>query len=90
MTDFKSMIEKESVSDIVSFFAGLTKGIGYPQIDNFFVRYRFDVVSRGELLKVFEELRKSGVVEWGEKMLVKKGPNWKEPKFVTEKKYGIK
>ncbi|MCA6925615.1 hypothetical protein EXT66_07375 [Pectobacterium carotovorum subsp. carotovorum] len=89
MIDLKAIIEKESVSDIVSFFAGSTKGIGYPQLDNFFVRYRFDVISDGELLKVFDDLLKAGVVEWGEKMLVKKGPNWKEPKFVTEKKYGF-
>ncbi|WBL71042.1 hypothetical protein [Serratia liquefaciens] len=89
MTDFKSMIEKENVNDVISFFAGLTNGIGYPQMDNFFVRYRFDVVGNGELLKVFEELREAGIVEWGDKMLVKKGPNWKAPKFVTEKKYGI-
>ncbi|MEQ9968516.1 hypothetical protein ABRP72_04930 [Pectobacterium carotovorum] len=53
MVDLKAIIEKESVSDIVSFFAGSTKGIGYPQLDNFFVRYRFDVISDGELLKVF-------------------------------------
>lgn len=89
MTDFKSMIEKESVRDVVSFFAGLKSEIGYPQIDNFFVRYRFDVVSNGTLLKVFQELCKAGIVEWGDKMLVRKGPNWKAPKFVTEKKYGI-
>ncbi|MBA5601400.1 hypothetical protein H1224_10070 [Pectobacterium aroidearum] len=89
MIDFNAMFEKESVSDIVSFFAGSTKGIGYPQLDNYFVRYRFDVIGDGELLKVFDDLLKAGVVEWGGKMLVKKGPNWKEPKFVIEKKYGF-
>ncbi|AVJ16757.1 hypothetical protein CLM71_06235 [Serratia sp. MYb239] len=89
MIDFKSMIEKESICDAVSFFAGSTRGIGYPQLDNFFVRYRFDVIGNGELLKVFEDMRSNGIVEWGEKMLVKKGPNWKAPAFVTEKKYGI-
>ncbi|WP_174869697.1 hypothetical protein [Pectobacterium polaris] len=89
MIDLKAIIEKESVSDVVSFFAGSTKEISYPRLDNFFVRYRFDVISDGELLKVFDDLLKAGVVEWGEKMLVKKGPNWKEPKFVTDKKYGF-
>lgn len=89
MIDFKTMIEKESVSDVVSFFAGSTKGIGYPQLDNFFVRYRFDVVGNGELLKTYERLRKAGIVEWGDKMLIKKGPNWKQPDFVKQKKYGI-
>ncbi|HHT5261650.1 hypothetical protein [Klebsiella michiganensis] len=41
------------------------------------------------LLTDNEQMRQKGVVVWGEKMLVKKGPNWQEPKFVTEKKYGI-
>ncbi|MBA0188625.1 hypothetical protein [Pectobacterium odoriferum] len=68
MIDLKAIIEKESVSDIVSFFAGSTKGIGYPQLDNFFVRYRFDVISDGDLLKVFDDLLNAGVVEWGEKI----------------------
>jgi hypothetical protein len=89
MIDFKAMIEKERVYDVVSLFAGCTKGIGYPQLDNFFVRYRFNVVSNGELSKVFDEMLRDGVVNFGNKMLVIKGPNWKEPKFVTEKKYGI-
>ncbi|BBV76180.1 hypothetical protein STW0522RAO56_22340 [Raoultella planticola] len=40
-------------------------------------------------MRTFEQMRLKGEVEWGEKMLVKKGPNWKEPKFVAEKKYGI-
>jgi hypothetical protein len=38
MTEFNSMLEKEKVKDVISFFAGLTNGIGYPQMDNFFVR----------------------------------------------------
>ncbi|MDG0803549.1 hypothetical protein [Pectobacterium polaris] len=36
MIDLKAIIEKESVSDVVSFFAGSTKGISYPRLDNFF------------------------------------------------------
>ncbi|AML34929.1 Hypothetical protein EAG7_01183 [Klebsiella aerogenes] len=40
-------------------------------------------------MRTFEQMRLKGEVELGEKMLVVKGPNWKEPRFVTEKKYGI-
>lgn len=89
MIDYKSMFEKETVSDIIAFFAGKEKGIGYPQLDNFFVRYRFDAVGTGNLLKTFEDMSKVGTVKLGGKMLVTKGPNWKAPKFMTDKKYGI-
>lgn len=40
-------------------------------------------------MRTFEQMRLKGEVELREKMLVVKGPNWKEPRFVTEKKYGI-
>ena len=89
MVDFKTMIENESIFDVISFFSRSKKGIGYPKLDNFFVRYRFEVISSGEFMRTFAEMEKNGVVQWGEKMIVLKGPNWKEPKFVTQKKYGI-
>lgn len=54
-------------------------------MDRFFSRHNFTVIGNGEFRRVFEQLRQNGVIEWGDKMLVKKGPNWKEPKFVTEK-----
>lgn len=56
MIDFKSMIEKESVFDVISFFSSSKKEIGYPQIDNFFVRYRFDVISNGEFMRTFTRM----------------------------------
>lgn len=89
MIDFDRLAKEEKVADVIAFLAGRGTGFGYPQMDRLFSRYKFSVIESGEFMRVFEELRQSGIVEWGDKMLVKKGPNWKAPKFVLEKKYGI-
>ncbi|EOF4707028.1 MULTISPECIES: hypothetical protein [Klebsiella] len=89
MIDFERMVAEQTLVDIILFLVRNENGFGYPQMDRFFSRYKFSVIENGEFMKTFEQMRQKGVVEWGEKMLVKKGPNWKEPKFVTEKKYGI-
>lgn len=89
MIDFVQLSKEESTADVIAFLVRKEGGFGYPQMDRFFSRHNFSAIESGEFMRVFEQLREAGIVEWGEKMLVKKGPNWKEPKFVTEKKYGI-
>lgn len=90
MIDFKSLVQKESVEDAVAFFARSPNGIGYPNLDRFYTRYRFDVISEGELLSTVIKMTDKGIIKGGESPLhYIKGPNWKEPKFVTDKKYGI-
>nr|WED70048.1 hypothetical protein PJ912_12415 [Pectobacterium colocasium] len=68
---------------------GGKNGISYPQLDGFFSRYRQEVHQTGEFLTTIENLIQEKVIVIDAKMTVIKGPNWKEPKFVTEKKYGI-
>ncbi|WP_159873995.1 MULTISPECIES: hypothetical protein [unclassified Raoultella] len=89
MINFEQLVAGESTADVILFLVRNKKGFGYPQMDRFFSRYKFSVIENGEFMRTFEQLRQNRIVEWGEKMLVKKGPNWKEPKFVAEKKYGI-
>lgn len=89
MIDFKRMAAEQNLVDIILFLVRKENGYGYPQMDRFFSRHKFSVIENGAFMRTFEQMRLKGEVEWGEKMLVKKGPNWKEPKFVTEKKYGI-
>lgn len=89
MIDLERLVNEESVSDVIAFLVRNDSGFGYPQMDRFFSRHNFSVVGNGEFMRTFEKLRQNGVVEWGDNMLVKKGPNWKEPEFVTNKKYGI-
>ncbi|MCL6746884.1 hypothetical protein [Kosakonia sp. R1.Fl] len=89
MIDLKDLFAKENVKDIIIFFAGLSKSIGYPHLDRYFVQYRFSAIETGEFMNTFHALSDQGIVSMGDKMSVIKGPNWKEPEFVTEKKYGI-
>lgn len=90
MIDFERMVVEQTLVDIILFLVRNKDGFGYPQMDRLFSRYKFSVIESGEFMKTFEQMRQKGLIEWGEKMLVKKGPNWKEPKFVIAKKYGIK
>jgi len=87
MINFKEMIENESVEDVLLYFAPIRS---YPGIDRMYVRYDFEVAAKRELLFCFQKLVKEGKLAKNEKGRTYKGPNWKEPKFVTEKKYGIK
>lgn len=89
MIDFDRMAKDESVADVIAFLVSNEEGFGYPQMDRFFSRYNFAVISNGEFMRVFEQIRQSGIVTWDEKMLVKKGPNWKKPTFMSMKKYGV-
>ncbi|WP_369071617.1 hypothetical protein [Klebsiella quasipneumoniae] len=89
MIDFERMVAEQNLADIILFLVRKENGFGYPQMDRFFSRHKFSVIENGEFMRTFEQMRLNGEVELGEKMLVVKGPNWKEPRFLTEKKYGI-
>ncbi|EGN2561347.1 immunity protein [Salmonella enterica] len=86
MLDLESIYKNESVEDVLLHFALRTS---YQTIDRMYVNYKFEVVANGELLKTHQKLFKEGKLKKTGKPLPEKGPNWKEPRFVTEKKYGI-
>ncbi|MGB9097565.1 hypothetical protein, partial [Erwinia sp.] len=81
----QEIIKNESVEDFVTFF-GLF--MDYPRIDRLYTYNRFEVIENSGLLNIFTKLFKSEVFI-DEKGKVAKGPNWKEPKFVTDKKYDL-
>lgn len=87
MLDLKSIYQNESVEDVVLHFAPQTP---YHCIDRMYVNYKFEVIGKGLLLRTYMRLVREGMLIENEKPLPEKGPNWKEPAFVTEKKYGIK
>jgi len=96
MIDYDAMVKNESMADIVLFLIGReVNGRGHPSIDRFFGMHKGAEKYQAyniELIKVVRELQTSGEIYFGAIYGVgyQKGPNWKEPKFVTEKKYGIK
>ena len=89
MLDLDQLFKNEKVEDIITFFAGFSKSIGYPRLDRYFVLYRFSAIETGEFMNTFHELSEKGVVSLNEKMGLVKGPNWEQPVFVTQRKYGI-
>ncbi|PUA41272.1 immunity protein [Pseudomonas protegens] len=86
MTEQERMFKNESVEDILLHFA---PRIPYPTIDRMYVKYNFEVVADGKLLRTYQQLIKEGKLVENKKTLPEKGQNWKEPDFVTEKRYSF-
>ncbi|WP_058970130.1 hypothetical protein [Type-D symbiont of Plautia stali] len=95
MIDFDEMVKNETMADVILFLVSRGEnGIAYPSIDRFFGRHKADEKYPSWNIKLIQETR--ALEESGEVFSAKtygcgckKGPNWKEPAFVTEKKYGI-
>jgi hypothetical protein len=87
MIDIKSMVENESVEDVIMVLA---PKLDYSRIDSWYVQNRFEVIQNGLLIRNFEKLLNEGKLYKDEKGEVFQGPNWQPPQFVKDKKYGIK
>ncbi|WP_407322857.1 immunity protein [Klebsiella variicola] len=86
MLDLESIYKNVSVEDVLLYFSPITP---YPSIDRMYVRYNSDVVANGELLRTHDRLFKEGKLKHTGQPLPDKGPNWREPEFVKEKRYGV-
>jgi hypothetical protein len=85
MSVVEQIVKNEPVKDVLTVFA---LGSAIPSLDRMFGRYRYEVVKSGELLETYARLFEEGVLANGEGPIAVKGPNWKAPEFVTEKRYG--
>ena len=82
----EEIIKNESVSDVLRYFG---PGRHISKIDRMYVLYKFEVISEGLLLSEYKKLFDSEELKYDANKNVIKGPNWKEPTFVTQKKYDI-
>lgn len=82
----EEIIKNESVSDVLRYFG---PGRHISKIDRMYVSYKFEVISEGVLLSEYKKLFDSEELKYDANKNVIKGPNWKEPIFVTQKKYDI-
>ncbi|CAI1011889.1 hypothetical protein [Serratia entomophila] len=93
MIDFDAMVKNEEMADVILFLVSRgDNGMSYPSIDRFFGRHKADEKYESYNIKLIHETKRledNGGVFSGKSYSYKKGPNWKEPTFVTEKKYGI-
>ncbi|KFE57753.1 immunity protein [Pseudomonas syringae] len=86
MSIVEQIVKNESVEDVLTLFA-LNKGL--PSLDMMFSRYRREVIISGEFLRVYRRLFDEGVLAPGDNIIAAKGPNWKEPKFLSDKRYAV-
>ncbi|PHM35618.1 immunity protein [Xenorhabdus mauleonii] len=86
MSCIKKIIENESVEDALLYLS-LKKS--YQTIDLLYVQYRFEIIAEGILLSTYMKLLQDGKLVQNEKGKTIKGPNWREPDFIKNKKYGI-
>ena len=84
MSNMEKIIKNETVEDVLLAF---TPNTAYQGTDRMYVKYRFDVVANRELLFTYQRLIKEGKLAEDDKGHTLKGPIWKEPKFLTDKKY---
>ena len=84
MSTIEQIIKNEPIEDVVTAF-GI--GLAYPSLDRMIGRYRFEVIANGELLRTYSRLFDEGILANDEGPVASKGPNWIEPKSITEKRY---
>jgi hypothetical protein len=78
------IVKNESVEDVVTAFA-LQAGI--PFLDRIYGRHNEEIRRSGQLMDTYQRLLDLGVLAPGENGIAIKGPNWKEPKFLTDSRY---
>ncbi|WP_347116134.1 hypothetical protein AAHB66_10375 [Leclercia sp. S52] len=86
MIDVNLLFKNEKVEDIITFFAGFQKSIGYASLDRYFVRYRFNAIETGEFMKTFHELCEKGIVSLNDRMGGDKRPELETACFCNSKK----
>ncbi|WP_321838204.1 hypothetical protein [Pseudomonas kulmbachensis] len=89
MTNFRDVIIAETPRDVVLFVTRGDKAISYPMLDRLYCTNNWINISNNlELLKLVGSMVSEGlIVEVGGGL--RKGPNWIEPAFMTEKKYSF-
>ncbi|MCY1461317.1 hypothetical protein D9M71_789620 [compost metagenome] len=84
MTTLEQIVKSESMRDLLSVLA---ISLVFPSIDRLFSRYRFEVITNGELVRIYERLSDENVLAEGSGAIAIQGPRWEAPKFLTNKKY---
>jgi len=91
MINFKEMVTAETPEDVIAFMVSTVNGIDIPHLDRLFSRFLASQFNHYEMLAVCQTMGENGLIKFIEegKGRIGKGPNWLEPAFVTEGKYGI-
>lgn len=88
MIDYSLMIKNETPDDVLLYLSGRkSDGVSHPQLDRYFTMNKR--LSNIDVIDLVTKMINNGYVSCDEKQRYIKGPKWKAPKFVIEKKYGI-
>jgi hypothetical protein len=89
MSVINTIVLSEAPRDVILFLTKGDAGISYPRLDGLYSRNDWKNISNNlELLKLVEKMIVEGfIIDVGGGL--RKGPNWKEPAFITEKKYSF-
>lgn len=90
MNTIAELVASEAPRDVILLLTKNENGISYPRLDNLYSRNKWIKVHNNlELLKLVSAMVNEGlIIDTGGGL--KKGPNWKEPTFISEKKYTFK
>jgi hypothetical protein len=86
MTHIRDIIINETVADVLAVLALTTS---QPRIDRLYTTYKFEALQSGELWGTYARLFREGILALDANGRTSKGPNWKEPAFIAEKKYSF-
>ena len=90
MNDINDVVITENPRDVILFATRNKKIISYPALDRLYSRNNWANISNNvELLKLVEAMTLEGLIEHADGGY-RKGPNWKEPAFITKKKHPTK
>jgi len=87
MSNINDVVLSEDPRDVILFLAKSEAGISYPRLDRLYnINNWVNIGNNIELLKLVYNMRLEGLIDNSDGS-IKKGANWKEPAFLTEKKY---
>lgn len=88
MNTISEIITNESPTDIILWLVR-QNGISHPRLDNLYNRNGW--VNIGDCLQLINLIKKmsdEGLIQRGGDGYIK-GPNWREPEFLTQKRYEL-
>ncbi|PYB75876.1 MULTISPECIES: hypothetical protein [Pseudomonas] len=88
MNTIKDIVKNEVPQDVILFLA-TDQGISHPQLDRLYSSSDWPFLSDNtSLILLINHMISEGLISFSGKAYVK-GPHWREPQFLTEKKYKL-
>ena len=89
MFNIDELFKNEPTEEIIKMLATLKNAPGYPQMDRLFSSHGWPNTSSYELILTYQRLLDTGVIQTETPLgRMRIGPNWTEPVFMTDKRYG--